>query len=71
MPNKINLIFGGRTEHDLYGLERLAQLAALYKNFQYRLCAIHVTTEKNYFQGLVGLFGWITGDGGGCIVGLY
>lgn len=53
MPNKINLIFGGRTEHDLYGLERLAQLAALYKNFQYRLCAIHVTTEKNYFQGLV------------------
>lgn len=67
MLNKIHLIFGAHTENDFYYLERLAQLAQQYKNFSYKLCAIHVTKNKHYFQGMVteaimkyfpDLYGW-------------
>lgn len=52
MPNKIHLLFGARTDQELYGLERLADLAAQYKNFHYRICTQH-STRKGYFQGMV------------------
>lgn len=53
MPNNINLIFGARSENELYHLEHLAQLAKQYKNFHYRICALHGVSQKLYFQGLV------------------
>lgn len=53
MPNPVHLIFGARTEDELYYLERLAALAAQYKNFHYQLCASHIATQKHYFQGMV------------------
>lgn len=53
MPNKICLIFGARTEDELYYLEYLAQIASQYKNFQYQICILHGATHKHYFQGLV------------------
>lgn len=53
MPNKVHLLFGAGTEDGLYYIERLAQLAADYKNFQYRFCVSHLLSNKPYFQGLV------------------
>lgn len=53
MPNKIQLLFGARTEQELYGLDRLAELAARYQNFHYRICTQHTTAHKGYFQGMV------------------
>lgn len=53
MPNKVHLIFGARTENELYYLEHLVALAARYKNFSYWICASHIAINKHYFQGLV------------------
>lgn len=53
MPNEVQLLFGARTETELYHLEHLAKLAADYKNFHYRVCVSHLATNKTYFQGLV------------------
>ena len=53
MPNPIHLIYGARTERDLYGVEVLQQLQKQYSHFQYTITLDHVPEHGSYFHGLV------------------
>jgi len=53
MQNDINLIFGARTEEDLYGLEYLNRLVSEYQNFQYLIALDHAKPNSSHFRGLV------------------
>lgn len=53
MGNAIHLLFGARTQDELYGLEMLEQLARRFKNFNYTLVLDHTTDDKHYFRGVV------------------
>ncbi|UTW05107.1 2Fe-2S iron-sulfur cluster binding domain-containing protein [Amphritea atlantica] len=53
MPNPIHLLFGARTQADLYGIDLLEQLSSGYENFEYTLTLDHTTESKGYFRGLV------------------
>ncbi|WCN13686.1 2Fe-2S iron-sulfur cluster binding domain-containing protein [Marinomonas mediterranea] len=53
MKNDIHLIFGARTEKDLYGTDVLKQLEDKYANFQYMITLDHFPVGTNYFRGLV------------------
>ncbi len=53
MKNDINLIFGARTEDDLYSLELIKDISARYDNFRYIVSVDHSPMNKEYFQGLV------------------
>jgi len=53
MSNAIHLLFGARTEQDLYGLNYLKTLAADFANFSYRICLSHSPDHREYYCGLV------------------
>lgn len=53
MQNNIHLLFGARTEADLYGLNYLNTLAADFANFNYQICLSHTADHKQYRLGLV------------------
>lgn len=53
MNNKIHMIFGARSEKDLYGLDYLNSLAANYGNFEYSIALDHTSPDSSYFRGLV------------------
>jgi ferredoxin-NAD(P)+ reductase (naphthalene dioxygenase ferredoxin-specific) len=53
MKNRIHVVFGARTEEDLYGLDYLDRLASEYKNFQYKVALDHTKPNSTYFRGLV------------------
>ncbi|PJE57178.1 2Fe-2S iron-sulfur cluster-binding protein [Marinomonas polaris] len=53
MKNDIHLVFGARTEEDLYGLDYLNCLATEYSNFQYLIALDHTKPNSTSFRGLV------------------
>lgn len=53
MSNDIHLIYGARTEIDLYGIDVLDALANEYDNFRYTITLDHAPKASAYFQGLV------------------
>ncbi|GGB79583.1 oxidoreductase [Marinobacterium zhoushanense] len=53
MSNAIHLLFGARTEADLYGLNYLNTLASDFANFSYRICLSHSPDHQEYYNGLV------------------
>ncbi|AEF55391.1 2Fe-2S iron-sulfur cluster-binding protein [Marinomonas posidonica] len=53
MQNNIQLVFGARTEEDLYGLDYLEKLASEYANFQYLIALDHTKPNSPHFRGLV------------------
>ncbi|RBP84325.1 ferredoxin oxidoreductase [Marinomonas rhizomae] len=53
MQNDIHLIFGARTEEDLYGLDYLDRLASGHSNFQYLIALDHTKPNSPHFRGLV------------------
>ena len=53
MANPVTLLFGARTEADLYGLNYLQTLAGDYPNFHYRILLSHTPDTLQYECGLV------------------
>lgn len=53
MQNDIHLIYGARTEVDLYGIDVLDALAAKYDHFNYSITLDHAPQGSAYFHGLV------------------
>jgi ferredoxin-NAD(P)+ reductase (naphthalene dioxygenase ferredoxin-specific) len=53
MENPIHLIFGARTQEDLYGVTYLKTLAADFPNFDYCITLNHTNDLNNYSRGLV------------------
>lgn len=53
MTNPVNLVYGGRTGDDFYGLDVLQALSEKFNNFRY-IAAVSYSEEKSpYFRGLV------------------
>jgi ferredoxin-NAD(P)+ reductase (naphthalene dioxygenase ferredoxin-specific) len=53
MENPIHLIFGARTQEDLYGVTYLKTLAADFPNFDYCITLNHTNDLDQYTRGLV------------------
>lgn len=53
MKNDVHVIFGARTEHELYGLDILETLSSQYDNFKYVVTLDYVESNTNYSHGLV------------------